>query len=58
MAAAAAYGLGMEAVLSEVRRYFISAYCVVVVAANWLGAEALLVVVAARLSKLPSNWAM
>ena len=36
VAAAAVYELDIEAVLSAVRKDFISAYCVVVVAANWL----------------------
>ena len=51
VAAAAAYELGLEAVLIAVRRAFISAYCAVVVAANWLRDAPLLVAEAARLSK-------
>ena len=58
VAVAAVYELGLEAVLSAVRRDFISAYCIVMVAANWSSAAPLLVVAAARLSKGPSNWAM
>ena len=58
MVEAAAYELEMEAVLSVVRRAFISAHCVVVVAANWLRAAPLFVAAAERLSKWPSNWFM
>ena len=58
VAASAAYELKLEVVLRVVRRDFIYAYCVVVVAANWLRAAPLFVVVAARLSEWPSNWAM
>ena len=55
---AASYELNPEAVLSAVRRDFISPYCVVVVAANWSRAAPLFVAAAERLSKWPSNWAM
>ena len=51
VAAAAVYELGLEAFLSAVRRGFIYAYCVIVVAANLSRAAPLLVEVAARLSK-------
>ena len=53
VAAAAAYNLDLEAVLSVARRDFISVYCVVVVAANWLGEVPLFVAAEARLLKWP-----
>ena len=56
--AAAAYELEMEAALRVVRRDYIYAYCVVVVASNWSRAAPLFVAAAARLSKWTSNWAM
>ena len=58
VAAAAAYELDPEVVLSAVRRELISAYCVVVVASKWSRAAPLFVTAAARLSKWPSNWAI
>ena len=58
MAAAAAYELELAAVLSLVRRAFISAYCIVVVASNWSRAAPLFVAVVARLSKWSSKWDM
>ena len=58
VAVAEAYELEPEVVLSEVRRYFISAYCVVVVAANCLRAASLFVAAASRLLKWPQNWAI
>ena len=58
VAATAAYELKPEAFLSAVRREFISAYCVFVVAANWLWAAPLFVAAAERLSKWPSKWAI
>ena len=53
VAVAAAYELDPEAVLSALRRDFISADCVVVVAANWLRAVPLYMVAVARLSNWP-----
>ena len=62
VAAAVAYELGLEvrleAVLSAASRFFISVYCVVVVAANWSRAAPLFLAATERLSKCPSNWAM
>ena len=49
VAAAAAYELGLEAVLSAVRRAFVSAYCVVVLAANWSRSAPMLVAEVERL---------
>ena len=49
--AEAEYEPGLEAVLSAVRRAFISEYCFVVVVVNWLRAAPMLVVAAARLLK-------
>ena len=51
VSAAAAYELGMEAVLSKESRAFISAYCVFMVAANRSRAAPLLAEAAVRLSK-------
>ena len=51
VAVAEEYELGMEAVLIVVRRDFISAYCVVVVEANWSRTAPLLGTAAERLSK-------
>ena len=58
VAAAAAYELDPEAVLIAVRRDFISAYCIVVVAANWSRDAPLFVAEAERLLEWPSNWAI
>ena len=57
VAVAVAYELKPEMVLSTVRRYFISAYCSVVVAANWSRAAPMFVAAAEMLSKWPLNWA-
>ena len=51
VALAAAYEIGLEAVLSAVRRALISVYCVAVVTANWSRTAPLLVVATARLSE-------
>ena len=51
VAVAEEYELGMEAVLSKESRAFISAYCVVMVAANRSRAAPLLAEAAVRLSK-------
>ena len=48
-AAAAAYEVELEVVLSVVRTTFISAYCVIMMATNWSRATPLFALVEARL---------